>query len=57
MQNFVKPRVFGKEMWGQSIGYLKFLDVQPHMLPNFKLHMPSFWHVFHIDFELAPKTF
>jgi hypothetical protein len=49
MQNFVKPLDFGKEM-GQSIGHFKILDVQPHMLPNFKLHMPSCF------IELVPRT-
>ncbi len=40
MQNLIGPYVLGNEMWGKSIGRLKILDVQPHVLPNRKLDMP-----------------
>jgi len=40
MQNFIRPFTLSNGMWGQSIGHLKFPDVQPHMLPHFKLYMP-----------------
>jgi len=50
--------VLGNEMWGESIGHLEILDVQPHVLPNFKFNMPlCFVGMLHIVFELAPKVF
>jgi hypothetical protein len=27
-------------MWGEAIERFKILNVQPHVLPNFKLYMP-----------------
>ncbi len=37
MQNFIRPHTLGSEMWGEAIRHLKIVDVQPHVLPNFKL--------------------
>jgi len=39
MQNFIRPYILGSEMWVKAIGHLKILDVQLHMLPNFKFYM------------------
>jgi hypothetical protein len=41
MKIFINARVLGNEMWGQSIGHFKILDVQPYVLPNLKFDMPS----------------
>jgi hypothetical protein len=37
MQNLTRPHTLGSEMWGEAIRHLKIVDVQPHVLPNFKL--------------------
>jgi hypothetical protein len=40
MQNLIRPHILNIETWGQFVGHFKILDVQPHVLPNLKLHMP-----------------
>jgi hypothetical protein len=43
MQKIIKYYVFGSEMWGQAIGHLKVSNVQPHLLPNLKLYVNSYF--------------
>jgi hypothetical protein len=54
MQIFIKPHIFINEMWGQTIKNLEMLNVQPHVLPNLKFHLPSCFIAFHIVFEPIP---
>jgi hypothetical protein len=59
LQNFIRPCILGNETWGQSIGHFKILNVQPHMLPNFKFNMfLCFIGMFFISFlNLLQKLF
>jgi hypothetical protein len=37
---FHKAHTLGNEMWSEVIKNFEILDVQPHMLLNFKFYMP-----------------
>jgi hypothetical protein len=41
MQYFIKLHICDGERWGHAIKHLKIANDQPHVLPNFKLHMLS----------------
>jgi len=43
MQNFIGPRIHDNEVWGQSVEHFKIPNIQPHMLPNLKFHMPFYF--------------
>jgi hypothetical protein len=58
MRNLIRLHLFGNETWGQSIKHIKVPNVQPHVLPNLKLYMPScFVGMFFMSFLSFAITF
>ncbi len=40
MNNFIRSHILGVKSWGQSSTHFEVLNIESHMLPYLKLHMP-----------------